>query len=97
MLDERLEIRRLHDEEGVAKRELARRFGRDVKTIRRILAQDPSGPARRAPRRGRRLDPFRGEIEAWLREKGSLTAREIWDRLLPRTASRWLFGAVAAT
>ncbi len=73
------EVRRLHAEEGVPKRELARRFGRDVKTIRRILGQ-ASAPA---ARRNGRLDAQRVTIQMWLREDPEVTARAIWKRLRP--------------
>ena len=76
------EVRRLHFEEGVPKKELARRFERDIKTIRRALsrAQDELESARRP----RRLDPYRDEIAGWLREDPEVTAKDVCERLLPR-------------
>jgi transposase len=70
-------MRHLHFVEGVGKRELARRFGRDVKTVRRVLAQERAVLVRRRPRRGRLLDPLEAEIRAWLSEEPRITARRV--------------------
>jgi transposase len=78
------EIRHQHFVEGVAKKELARRFGLDVKTVRRALVQE-TPPARRPVRRPSRLDAHREAIEAWLREDPKMTAKRIRTLLLPRT------------
>jgi len=71
------EIRHLHVVEGVAKKELARRFGRDVKTIRRALSREAAPASRRSPRRGRLLDPLEERVRGWLTEEPKITARRI--------------------
>jgi transposase len=71
------EIRHLHEVDGVAKKELARRFGRDVKTIRRALDRDEAPLVRRTPRRGRLLDPYEAQIRSWLSDEPKITARRI--------------------
>lgn len=68
------EIREQHLVAGVPKRELARRFEVDVKTVRRAIATAEPSAVRRSPPRGRVLDPHRGPIVAWLREDRKLTA-----------------------
>jgi len=80
------QIRKLHFEEGVAKKELARRFGRDIKTIRRLLErQDPPGTNRPAAR-GRRLDAYRKRISELLRtSNGKISARSLREQLMPET------------
>jgi len=80
-------VRDLYEREGVSKKELARRFGRDVKTIRRMLASSEPPGARGRPARGRRLDPFREEILGWLRKEPDLSARDVGNRLAPRLGS----------
>jgi transposase len=62
---------------GVARREVARRLGVDRKTVARALAQASAPTGRRTPARGRRLDAYRAEIEAWLREEPRLTAKRV--------------------
>lgn len=74
------EIRHLHQVEGVPKKELARRFQLDVKTIRRALTQ-PRSSRRTSPPRRSRMDPFRARIEALLRDEPRLTSKRI-GRLL---------------
>ena len=78
------EIRRLHFEESVPKRELARRFGRDIKTIRRILDADgrKSPSVRRS--RGKRLDRFRDEIVALLVADPEISAPQVAKALSDR-------------
>lgn len=75
------EIREQHLVEGVPKRELARRFDVDVKTVRRAIATADPPAVRVSPPRGRVLDPQRERIVAWLREDRKLTAKRI-GRLL---------------
>jgi len=79
------EIRRLYYTEGVAKKEIARRVGRDIKTIRRALDRDEPPVKRRSPRRGKMLDPYREQIRSWLRDESGIKATEIAKRLRPRT------------
>jgi len=79
------QIRHLHLVEGVPKKEIARRLGRDVKTIRRALARDKPPQRRRSPKRGRLLDPFRDRIVAWLRHNPRVSAARIARALRPET------------
>ena len=58
------EIRYMHLTEGVPKKEVARRLGVDVKTVRRALASDDPPGQRASPKRGRRLDSFKDEVAA---------------------------------
>ncbi len=61
------EIRHMHLVAGVPKKEVARRLGLDVKTVRRALSRSEAAFERRSPARGRRLDPWREKMVAWLR------------------------------
>jgi transposase len=69
--------------DGVPKREIARRFGVDVKTVRRALERGEAPVRRKSPARGYRLDPWRSQIEAWLQEDSKLTAKRIRKLLVP--------------
>ena len=71
------ELRHLHYVEGVGKRELARRFGRDVKTIRRALRRETPALVRESARRGRLLDPLEEKIRGWLEADPKITARRV--------------------
>ncbi len=71
------EIRHLHLVDGVPKKELARRFGLDVKTVRRALGRVEPPQERRDPNRGRRLDICREEIEKLLLSEPRITAKRI--------------------
>jgi len=75
------EIRHLHEVERVPKKELARRFQLDVKTIRRALKR-ATPPKRQSPRRPSRMDLFRPQIEALLRADRDLTNKRIGVLLL---------------
>ena len=75
------EIRHMHLVDGVPKKEIARRFGLDVKTVRAAIARETAPERRKSPPRGRRLDGFRGRIEQWLRDEPRITAKRI-GRLL---------------
>ena len=77
------EIRQMFYADAVTKKEIARRFGLDVKTVRRALERDEPPVCRRSPARSRRLDPWRLRIEAWLQEDRKLTAKRIRTLLLP--------------
>ena len=68
------EIRHLHLVEGVPKKEIARRLKLDVKTVRRAVDR-PTPPVRVSPPRAGSLDPWRDQIEQWLREDRKLTAK----------------------
>lgn len=75
------EIRHQHQVDGVPKRELARRFNIDVKTVRRAL-QQATPPKRRPTKRPSRMDPFRGQIEELLRTDPDLTSKRVGVLLL---------------
>ena len=71
------EIRHLHEVAGVSKKELARRFGRDVKTIRRALVREEAPLCRRTPRREPLLDSLEGQVRKWLKDEPKITSRRI--------------------
>jgi transposase len=75
------EIRHQHQVDGVPKKELARRFQIDVKTVRRAL-QQAAPPKRRPTKRSSRMDPFRERIEALLRTDPDLTNKRVGVLLL---------------
>jgi len=77
------EIRHMYLTDHVPKREVARRMGVDVKTVRRALERTDAPRRRNSPPRGCRLDPHRERIEAWLREDPKLTAKRIGRLLVP--------------
>lgn len=80
------ELRHQHFVEGEAKKALARKFGLDIKTVRRALAREE--PPQRAPVvRPRLLDPFREDIEELLKQDPKITAKRI-GRLLEPKAGR---------
>lgn len=70
------EIRRMHFVEGLGIKEIARRTGRDRKTIRRALRSDQPPRYRRPPRQSK-LDPFRGEIDRLLCSDPRLPGKRI--------------------
>ena len=80
------EVRHLHLVEKVPKKEIARRLQLDVKTVRRAVDQQ-AAPVRVSPPRARGLDPWRAQIEQWLRQDRRLTAKRI-RRLLLRWPGR---------
>jgi transposase len=61
----------------IPKKQIARRLGVDVKTVRRVVATDEAPRKRKSPPRGRRLDRFRPRIEEWLKKDPKLTAKRI--------------------
>src|SRR5215207_2195819 len=71
------EIRHMHEVAGVAKKEVARRLGLDVKTVRRALARKQAPVLRRAVVRVCALDPHRARIEALVQEEPEITAKRI--------------------
>lgn len=77
------EIRHLHLVEEVPKKEVARRLGVDVKTVRRALVKEVQPPRRESGRRPCRLDPWQESIEEWLRAEPKLTAKRIGQLLEP--------------
>jgi transposase len=71
------EVRHMHEVEGIAKKEVARRLGLDIKTVRRALKQSKGALTRRSPARGRVLDPLRERIVELLRLEPELTAKRV--------------------
>ena len=70
------EIRRMHFVEGVAIKEIARRTGRDRKTIRKALRGE--GPPRYSrPSVASKLDPHREQIAELLRDVPGITNTRI--------------------
>src|ERR1700747_2120529 len=74
--------------EGISRREAARRFGIDPRTVAKMLAFSvPPGYRRRRPPVRPKLDPFIGVIEAILAadegrpKKQRPTAKRIFERL----------------
>jgi transposase len=72
----------MHLVEGVPKKEIARRFGLDVKTVRRAIERETAQAKRSSPRRRRRLDRWREQITELLLDEPDITAKRI-GRLLP--------------
>ena len=94
----RAEIRHMHLVEGVPKKEVARRLGVNIKTVRRHVLGPEEFPGRQSPKRGRRLDAHRREIESLIKETPKISAKRI-GRLLeerhgfrhnPRTIRRFV-------
>ena len=77
------EIRHMSLTEKVPKKQIARRLGLDIKTVRRALEHDEAPRRRNSPPRGCRLDEHRERIEAWLKEDRKLTAKRIARLLVP--------------
>ena len=71
----------MHIVEGVPKKELARRFGVDIKTVRRHVEGGDDYPARKTPKRRRALDDHRPAIEKLLEDDAKVSAKRI-GRLL---------------
>jgi transposase len=71
------EIRRMHFVEGVAIKEIARRTGRDRKTIRMALRSSEPPSYRRTVRASSKLDPYRDEIARLLRDVEGITNTRI--------------------
>ena len=80
------EVRHLHLVEGVPKKEIARRLKLDVKTVRRAVGRQ-TPPVRVSPPRPSGLEPWRKQIEQWLREDRRTTAKRIRRLLLPLAGS----------
>jgi transposase len=78
----------MHLAQGVPKKEVARRLGVDVKTVRRAIESSQAPVVRRSPKRGRQLDPFKEEVAGWLRDEPRLTAKRIGQLLRPRVDFR---------
>ena len=96
------DIRHLHLVDGVAKKEIARRWKLDFKTVRRAIGR-PAPPARVSPLRLGALEPWRERIKQGLCEESGLTAKRIRRLLLPmagpvpaRTVRRYVAALWAA-
>ena len=79
------EIRHLFLVDGLPKKEIAHRLGVDVKTVRRAITSAEAPVKRKSPPRSCRLDPYRKQIESWLKAEPHLTAKRIADLLHART------------
>jgi len=75
------EIRQMHLVNEVPKKEIARRLGVNIKTVRRAVELEAFPKRRASPRRGRRLDACREEIVALLRLEPRVSAKRV-GRLL---------------
>jgi len=71
------EIRRMGLVDAMPLREIARRLGVDVKTVRRALRCEQAPLKRESPPRGRRLDPFRERIVELLQMEPRISAKRI--------------------
>src|SRR6267154_3571322 len=75
--------------EGVSRREAARRFGIDPRTVAKMLAFSvPPGYRRNRPPARPKLDPFTGIIDRILLEDGSAAEAAAYREADLRTASR---------
>jgi transposase len=70
------EVRRLHAD-GVPKKEIARRLGINVKTVRKFLQQSAWTAQRAASKRPSKFDIVHDKIVAWLIDEPRLTAKRI--------------------
>jgi transposase len=82
LVEERFVIHDLY-RKGVSISEIARRTGRDRKTVRGVLAQPLVPPARPRPARAHKLDPYVPYLEQRLAD-GVLNARKLYGELLAR-------------
>jgi transposase len=71
------EIRRMHFVEGIAIKEIARRTGRDRKTIRRAIRSSEPPSYRRTVKAPSKLHPYRDEIARLLRDVEGITNTRI--------------------
>jgi transposase len=74
------EVRRMRFVERLSIREIARRTGRDRKTVQRAIRSDAPRRYVRAPR-GSKLDPFKDEIERLLQSDPRLPGRRVRELL----------------
>lgn len=79
----RAEIRHMHLVEGVPKKEIARRLGVNIKTVRRHVQGSDSYPSRCSPKRGRAMDPYRVEIVELLTAEPKISSKRV-GRLLEK-------------
>ena len=71
------EIRRMGLVDAMPRREIARRLGVNVKTVRRALRRAQAPLKRQSPMRSRRLDPFRERIVELLQMEPRISAKRI--------------------
>lgn len=74
------EIRRLRFVEGLSKREIAKRTGRNRRTVDRALSADQL-PKYERPRAGSKLDPFKGEIKRLLSGDPKIPSQRIREKI----------------
>lgn len=74
------EIRRMHEVEGLAIREIARRTGHDRNTVRRALRRS-GPPVYRRPRRPSKLERHKPRIHELLKDDPSVPASVIRERI----------------
>jgi len=69
--------------QGLSRRQIAKKLGISRDTVKKYL-DDPDAITREKPKRERtsRLDPYRGNIDAWLAEDLGYKATWIYDRLV---------------
>lgn len=77
------EIRHMHMVQQIPKKQVARRLGVDVKTVRRALDSSEPPIRRKSSPRGKRLDPYWERIVGWLEQEPKLTAKRIRRKLIP--------------
>jgi transposase len=75
------EVRRMRFVEGLGVREIRRRTGLHRETIRRALRCE-APPSYSRPARGSKLDPFKGEVHALLRDDAEMESQRIRELLL---------------
>lgn len=83
------EIRHMHLSQRIPKKEIARRLGLNIKTVRQALAHEEAPITRSSPSRPRRLDPWREQIQTWLRQEPRLTAERVGRLLQQQTGQPW--------
>ena len=77
------EIRHMSLTDKVPKKQIARRLGLDIKTVRRALEHDEAPRRRESLPRGCQFDEHREQIKTWLKEDRKLTAKRIGRLLVP--------------
>lgn len=83
------EIRHMFLSQGISKKQIARRLGLDIKTVRRALDKMQAPTQRASALRPFLLDPWRDQIEAWLAQEPRLTAQRIGNLLRQQTGRDW--------
>ena len=78
-------IRHMHSILEVPKKQIARRLGVDVKTVRRTISASAAPQKRASPPRGRRLDEHREEVLELLSSEPKISAKRIARILEPKT------------